>query len=162
MSSHILLRQSRPPPIIWAPAGGLRNRTARSYRTPCICTTRTINITAAPKKYFLYFTLQIISVSINVYIKYVLSLPCVLYFPSRMLHPANPFYLYLCFPPCELYFPYSNSPPYLLYFPTPTLDPFSCIPIHIFHSVSRIFPILRPHQVSSLPLSVFLSVYSPL
>ncbi len=35
MSPHILLRQSRPPPIIWAPAGGLRNWTARSYCTPC-------------------------------------------------------------------------------------------------------------------------------
>jgi hypothetical protein len=33
---HILLRQSRPPPIIWAPAGGLRSCTAWSYCTPCI------------------------------------------------------------------------------------------------------------------------------
>ncbi len=34
MFPHILWRQSRPPPVIWAPAGGLRKCTARSYCTP--------------------------------------------------------------------------------------------------------------------------------
>ncbi len=35
MSPHILWKQSCPPPIILAPAGGLRKCTARSYRTSC-------------------------------------------------------------------------------------------------------------------------------
>jgi hypothetical protein len=35
MFPQILWRQSRPPPIIWAPAEGLRKCTARSYCTPC-------------------------------------------------------------------------------------------------------------------------------
>jgi hypothetical protein len=36
MFPHILWRQSRPLPIIWAPAGGLRKCTARSYCKPCM------------------------------------------------------------------------------------------------------------------------------
>ncbi len=36
MFPHILLRQSRPPPIIWALAGGLRKCNALSYCTLCI------------------------------------------------------------------------------------------------------------------------------
>jgi hypothetical protein len=31
MSPHILWKQSQPPPVIWAPARGLRKSTARSW-----------------------------------------------------------------------------------------------------------------------------------
>jgi hypothetical protein len=36
MFPYILWTQSRPPPIVWDPAGGLRKYIARSYCTPCI------------------------------------------------------------------------------------------------------------------------------